>query len=266
VLRYFLAGDGSTGGYQLDESFACEPGPYGDSIVSNLVDMALLPRGNALDAELLAMDGNGNVIYCASGERPAARALVPPDNNWGQPEAIAIENGNLYVLDPLTNAVWMYTGEDYSYADEPRFFFGAEVPNLRRVQDLALEGDDLYLLSQDGHMAVCAFSDDIEDPTTCEDPAQYTDTRLGRQSGTAIEGGNFEEVQIGEPPQPALYLMDPVARAVYRLSLTLNLDTQFQSSTVLPEGLATAFAVTPNRAIIIAIEDEILIGFMPSDS
>lgn len=266
VLRYFLAGDGSTGGYQLDESFVCEPGPYGDFIVSNLVDLALLPRGNALDAALLAMDGNGNVIYCTTGERPAARALVPPDNNWGQPQAIAIENGNLYVLDPLTNAVWMYTGDGYSYADEPRFFFGAEVPNLRRVQDLALEGDDLYLLSQDGHMAVCAFSDDIDDPTTCEDPAQYTDTRLGRQSGATIEGGNFEEVQIGEPPQPALYLMDPVARAVYRLSLTLNLDTQFQSSTLLPEGLATAFAVTPNRAIIIAIEDEIFIGFMPSDS
>lgn len=266
VLRYFLAGDGGRGGYQFDERFACEPGPYGDFIVSHLVDLALLPRGNALEAEVLAMDGNGNVIYCASGERPSARALVPPDNNWGQPQAIAIENGNLYILDPLSNAVWLYSGEEYSYADEPRFFFGAEVPNLRRVQDLALEGDDLYLLSQDGHMAVCAFSDDIDEPTTCEDPAQYTDTRLGRQSGTTIEGGNFGEVQIGEPPQPALYLMDPVARAVYRLSLTLNLDTQFQSSTELPKGLATAFAVTPNRAIILAIEDEILIGFMPSDA
>lgn len=265
ILRAFLAGDGAGGGYQLDADFSCEPGPYGDFIVSELVDLALLPRGNALNADILAMDSNGNVIYCTSGERPSARALVPPDSNWGRPRALAVENGNLYVLDPLNNAVWIYFGEDYSYAEAPRFFFGAEVPSLRRMLDLAVEGDDLYLINEDGQIAICSFSADLDNPSTCEDPAQYTDTRPGRLSGPQIEGANFEQIQIGEPPQPSLYLLDPVARAIYRFSLSLGLDAQFQSVAPLPEGLATAFAITPNRAILLAIENDVYIGFIPSD-
>lgn len=265
IMRFFLGGDSGPGSYQLDENFACEPGPYGDFIVDKLVDLALLPRGNALEAELLAMDANGNVIYCASGERPAARTLVPPDSNWGQPLAMVIENGNLYILDPVTNAVWIYSGEDYSYAEEPRFFFGAEVPNLRGALGLAVEQEDLYLIHNDGHMDLCHFNDDLEDPTTCDNPALITDTRLGRQSGETLEGVIFAQVQISEPPQPALFMLDPVARAVYRFSLTLSLDTQFQSSTPLVDGLATAYAVTPNRAILLAINNEIYIGFLPSE-
>ena len=265
ILRAFLTGDGAGGGYQLDANFSCQPGPYGDFIVSELVDLALLPRGNALNADLLAMDANGNVIYCASGERPAARALVAPDSHWGRPQALTVENGNLYVLDPLNNAVWIYFGEDYSYAESPRFFFGAQVPNLRRMLDLAVEGEDLFLINEDGRMAICRFSDDIDNPSTCEDPAQYTDTRPGREAGPQVAGANFEQIQIGEPPQPSLYMLDPVARAVYRLSLSLGLDTQFQSLVPLPEGLATAFAITPNRAILLAIENDVYIGFIPSD-
>lgn len=266
ILRAFLAGDGAGGGYQLDANFSCEPGPYGDFIVSELVDLALLPRGNALNADLLAMDANGNVIYCASGERPAARALVAPDSHWGRPHALAVENGNLYVLDPVNNGVWIYFGEDYSYAEGPRLFFGAEVPDdLRGMLDLAVESEDLYLINEDGHMAICRFSDDIDNPSTCEDPAQYTDTRPGREAGPRVVGANFEQIQIGEPPQPSLYMLDPEARAVYRLSLSLGLDTQFQSLVPLPEGLATAFAITPNRAILLAIENDVYIGFIPSD-
>ena len=266
ILRAFLAGDGAGGGYQLDADFSCEPGPYGDFIVTELVDLALLPRGNALDADILAMDGNGNVIYCASGTRPAARALVPPDNNWGRPMTLAVENGNLYVLDPQINAVYIYFGEDFSYAEGPRFFFGEKVPSLlRRALDLAIEGDDLYLIGETGRIAVCSFSADLDNPSTCEDPAQYTDTRPGRLSGPQIEGANFTQIQIGEPPQPALYLLDPVAPAIYRFSLRLGLDAQFQSVVPLPEGLATAFAITPNRAILLAIENDVYIGFIPSD-
>lgn len=265
VLRAFLAGDGAGGGYQLDTAFVCGPGQYGDFIVSALIDLALLPRDNSLNADLLAMDANGNVIYCAEGERPFARALIPPDSNWGLPRAIAVQNGNLYVLDPLINAVYIYFGEDFSYAEGPRFFFGDQVPNLRRMLDLAVEGEDLYLINETGRMAICRFSDDFENPGSCQDPAEFTDTRPGRQPGPQVQGANFEQIQIGEPPQPALYLLDPVARALYRLSLSLGLDAQFQALAALPEGLATAFAVTPNRAILLAIGNEIYIGFIPSD-
>ncbi|MGH2582317.1 MAG: hypothetical protein ACRDFQ_05415 [Anaerolineales bacterium] len=259
IQHAFLTG----GGYQWDEGFHCEPGPYGAFIVSDLIDLALLPRGNPLDAALVAMDANGNLIYCFQDERPLAVALQPPDSNWGNPVSISVEDGNLYVLDPLTNAVWIYFGEEFSFVDEPRFFFGAEVPQMQSMLDLALQEGNLYLLDLDGHMAVCEFSEDLDAPTTCQDPFGFTDSRPGKENGPQIEGAHFSQIQITEPPEPSVYALDPVSQAVYQFSLRLSLVRQFRNVNELPEGVVTAFAVTPNRAIFIAFENEVLIGFMP---
>lgn len=259
VLRAFLTG----GGYELDDDFHCEPGPYGSYIVSNLIDLALLPRGNELDADLVAMDANGNLLYCIVGERPLAISLIPPDINWGLPNAIAVESNNLYVLDPVTNAVWIYFGEEQSYVGAPRFFFGAQVPNMQHSLDLSLDGVTLYLLDFDGHISVCDFSEDIEEPTTCTDPAPFTDTRAGREGGAQISDANFLQIQLTDPPEPSVYLFDPVVPAVYQFSNRLNLVRQFRTNSPLPEGLASAFAISSNRAIFLAFENELYIGFMP---
>jgi hypothetical protein len=259
IIRAFLTG----GGYQIDEDFHCEPGPYGSYIVSPLIDLALLPRGNELDANLVAMDANGNLIYCIVGERPLAVSLIPPDISWGEPNAIAVENDNLYVLDPLTNAVWIYFGDEQSYVGAPRFFFGAQVPSMQHMLDMSLDGETVYLLDLDGHLAVCDFSDDLEDPTTCTDPAPLTDTRPGRQSGNTISDANFLQLQLTDPPEPSVYLFDPVVPAVYQFSNRLNLVRQFRAAAALPEGLSSAFAVSSNRAIFLAFENEIYVGYIP---
>jgi hypothetical protein len=259
IIRAFLTG----GGYQIDEDFHCEPGPYGSYIVSPLIDLALLPRGNELDANLVAMDANGNLIYCIVGERPLAVSLLPPDISWGEPNAIAVENDNLYVLDPLTNAVWIYFGDEQSYVGAPRFFFGAQVPSMQHMLDMSLDGETIYLLDLDGHLAVCEFSDDLEDPTTCTDPALYTDTRPGRSNADKISDANFLQIQLTDPPEPSVYLFDPVVPSVYQFSNRLNLVRQFRASSTLPAGLSSAFTISSNRAIFLAFENEIYIGFMP---
>lgn len=259
VLRAFLTG----GGYRLDEAFRCGPGPYGGIIVSELIDLALLPRGNPQNAALVAMDANGNLIYCIVDDRPLAQVLAPPDSQWGDPKAITVEDENLYVLDPLTNAVWIYFGTEFSFVEPPRFFFGAEVPRLQEVLDLALDEEQLYLLNVDGRVAQCTFSDNLESPTTCQNPLGYTDSRPGRSDGDTIEGAHFLQLQITDPPEPSVYMLDPIVPAVYQFSLRMNLVRQFRTVSELPEGVASAFAVSPNRAIFLAFDNEIYIGFLP---
>ncbi|MQC26817.1 MAG: hypothetical protein DWG76_05130 [Chloroflexi bacterium] len=259
ILRAILTG----GGYQLDEGFSCGPGPYGGYIVSALVDMALLPPTNPQGAALVAMDANGNLIYCIVDERPLATPLEAPDSNWGNPLAISVENENLYVLDPLTNAVWLYSGEEFAFVEPPRFYFGVDVPKLQDVIDIAVQESDLYLLDLEGQTAVCTFSDDIEDPTTCQDPADYSDSRPGREDGPQIEGAHFLQMQASDPPEPSIYILDPITPAVYQFSLRLSLVRQYRSESLLPEGVVTAFAVSPNRAIFLAFENELYIGFLP---
>lgn len=266
ILHAFATGNAGPGGYQLDTEFHCEPGQYGEFIVSNLVDMALLPREAPNDWVLAAVDANGNVIYCAKNARPDHQVLTPPDSQWGKPSAISIENGNLYMLDPLTNAVWIFEGDDYSFAGAvPHFFFGAEVPNLKRMEDIAIQGDTLFLINQDGHIAICEFNDDIENPTTCNDPAPYGDSRPGRQDGATIPDAHFSQIQLTDAPLESLFMLDPVARSIYQFNLSLNLQRQFQPKAELPAGLITAFAVSPQQSIFIAIQDQIYFGYIPSE-
>ena len=266
ILHAFATGNAGPGGYQLDTEFHCEPGQYGEFIVSNLVDMALLPREAPNDWVLAAVDANGNVIYCAKNARPDHQVLTPPDSQWGKPSAISIENGNLYILDPLTNAVWIFEGDDYSFAGAvPHFFFGAEVPNLKMMEDIAIQGDTLFLINQDGHMAICEFNDDIENPTTCNDPAPYGDSRPGRQDATTITDAHFSQIQLTDAPLESLFMLDPVARSIYQFNLSLNLQRQFRSKAELPPGIITAFAVSPQQSIFVAIEDQIYFGYIPSE-
>jgi hypothetical protein len=260
VLHAFAA----SGGFRLDDEFYCEPGPYGGDIVSNLIDLAPLARGNDLGADVLAMDANGNVIYCTEGERPLSVQLIAPDINWGEPNAIAVEDGNLYILDPLSNAVWVYSGEEQSYVGAPRFFFAAHVPSLQFMQDMALEGETLYLLDQDGQLVVCDYGEDLtEDPTICTDPATYTDTRPGREPGARVADTTFFQIQLTDPPEASVFLFDPIVPAVYQFSNRLNFVRQFRGGNSLPAELATAFAISPNRAIFIAFANELYYGFIP---
>ncbi len=266
ILHAFATGNAGPGGYQLDKDFHCEPGQYGEFIVSKLVDLALLPREAPNDWVLAAIDTNGNIIYCAKNTRPTLQVLTPPDSQWGKPKAISIENGNLYMLDPLTNAVWIFNGDDYSFAGtQPHFFFGAEVPNLKMMEDIAIQGDTLFLINQDGHMTICEFSEDIENPTTCNDPAPYGDSRPGRTTGDTIPDAHFSQIQLTDAPLESLFMLDPVARSVYQFNLSLNLQRQFRAKAELPPGIITAFAVSPQQSIFIAIQDQIYFGYIPSE-
>ncbi len=258
VIRAFL----TSSGYQVDSKFSCEPGPYGGVIVSELVDIALVSN-HSQGATVAALDVNGNMIFCIPEQRPLAISLQPPDSFWGTPKSIAIENGNLYVLDPVTNAVWIYFGEDGSFPNPPRFFFGSQVPSMQHIQDIALDGNILYMLDLDGHVVQCEFSDDLENPTTCVDPVEYVDTRPGQQSGPTVAGATFSELLVTEPPGPSIFFADPITPAVYQFSTRMNIVRQLRSQAELPEEVVSAFTISPNRLVFLAFGNQVFFGPLP---
>ncbi|MDH5505670.1 MAG: hypothetical protein OEZ02_00435 [Anaerolineae bacterium] len=259
VMRAWLTGYG----YEIDPDFRCGPGKYGAYIIEQLVDIDAMPRGNDLKAAIVAIDSNGIVLYCLPDEPPLAFQLVTPDSNWGAPQAISVANGNLYVLDPVTNAVWIYFGEDGAFGGAPRFFFANEVPSMQRIVDLVVNGDDLYLLHDEGHMVLCAFSDIPEAPTTCTDPAIYADNRPGRSRAPLVYGAHFTQLVRTDPPEPSIYYLDPIHQSVYHFSLRLNLARQFRSITPLPSGQVTAFTVSPTRSLFVAVGSQVFVAFLP---
>ncbi|MBN2501316.1 MAG: hypothetical protein JXB38_11105 [Anaerolineales bacterium] len=268
VLRARLAGDG----YELDPEFVCGPQQYGAYIVGPLVDMTALPDDNEEGAAIAAMDANGNMLMCFAEEAPLAITLVPPSSNWGDPTSMVVENGNLYVLDPLTNAVWIFDGGEAGFREPPYFFFGDEVPSLQGALDIALSGERLYVLHDDGHVTTCEYTFVVTDTgarntTTCVDPATFEDDRSGREYGPFILDASFSQITRTPSPEPSIFLLDPIAKSAYHFGLRLKLIAQYRPGVTLPDNPVTAFAISPKfapfRTLFIAVDNEVYLADLP---
>ena len=256
VLRAIMTGRG----YEIDPNFQCGP-TYGPVNVGPLVDISELPPGSFENASLLGMDADGNLLYCVVDSQPYSAAMAPPNTGFGEPTAMTLDQGDLFVLDPKVNAVWVY--RNLVVREQPRLFFGDYVPPMADVIDLTVYNDDLYLLHADGHMTRCTYSALAESPTRCDDPYPYSDNRPGRVHGPVIADTFFSQIYFLSFPERSLFLLDSQNQANYYFSVLLNLQWQYQPLAPLAEGKATAFAVSPNRTAFLAIGSYVYYAAMP---
>ncbi len=258
VLRATL----SSKGYVLDQTFQCGPGPYEGYIVGALVDIAALPAVDDSNATILGIDANSNLLYCAPGISPEAGALTQDQLEWGPPKRITINMGDLYVLDPQSNAVWIYRGLDVS--DQPQRFFSGQSPSLEYGIDLAVNNNTLYVLHADSHITTCEFSAMVGSPTRCEDPAIFIDPREGLKDDPLVYGAQFNEILFLPPPDPSIYLLDTLKQAVYHFSVQLAYQRQFRSQNELPYVPASSFTINrTNLTIFIAIGNQVYYANLP---
>jgi hypothetical protein len=256
VLHAIMTGRG----YEIDLNFQCGP-TYGPINVGPLVDIAELPPGSFENASLLGMDANGNLLYCVIGSQPYSAAMAPPNTGFGEPSAMSLDRGDLYLLDPKVNAVWIYRNMEVS--QQPRLFFGDDIPPMQDVIDLTVYNNDLFLLHADGHTTKCTYSGMAESPTRCDDPYPYSDNRPGRVHGPTIQDAVFNQIYFSSFPERSIYMLDPQNQSIYYFSVLLTLQWQYQSKSSLPEGKATAFAISPNRMAFIAIGSYVYYAAMP---
>jgi len=172
------------------------------------------------------------------------------------------------LLDATNKNVWFYTDDitKLNYTQQPHFFFGADVPEkLAEATDLAVSGEDLYLLRNDGKITWCTYS---INQTRCEDAATLKDMRAGK-SGEPIEFTDGKVIQIltTAPPDPSVYLLDQQSVSIYHFSLKLNLQyvlrPQQDENYFIPDEPPTAFAIAPDHQILMAFEYQIFSGALP---
>ena len=247
-------------GFEIDPNFQCGP-TFGPVDVGPLVDIAELPPGSFENASLLAMDANGNLLYCVIGSQPYSAAMAPPNTGFGVPTAMTLDRSDLYILDPKVNAVWLYRNLEVS--QQPRLYFGDDIPPMEDVIDLAAYNADLYLLHADGHITKCTYSGLAESPTRCDDPYPYSDNRPGKIHGPFIEDTVFSQIYFLSFPERSIYLLDPQNQAIYYFSVLLNLQSQYQPKVPIAVGDATAFAISPNRTAFLAIRNYVYYAAMP---
>jgi hypothetical protein len=252
----------TTGRYELDTTFQCAPGTYGNYTIGPMMDVIVLPKLNSLNSAVLGVDAAGNLLYCSPGQVPQDLSLPTPPTNWGRVTALFldIEYDRLYVLDAPRNGVWVYTGKDSVFSDVPYFYFGAQIPQIQDAIDIAASGDELYLLHADGHLTHCTFSRLETAPTRCDSPVNLINPYPAYGDLNAFTQAHFTQLAFAAPPDLAMLILDTDDRSVYRISLrTFELQSIFGvagESINLP-GAFTAMAVSPNHILYIAIDGQV---------
>ncbi len=250
-------------GFQIDTSFSCAPGVYGGYTVGPLVDILAMPTLNSINATVLGIDAAGNLLYCAPNQVAQAIPLPPPDTNWNRVTAFVMDSGNLYVLDALSRAVWVYTGKDGTFIDRPYFFFGGQTPEKQDVIDLLVVGDELYMLHSDGHLSNCSYSRIETKPTQCTDPVTLTNPFPAYQDTDLFGTAHITQIAVSAPPDTSLLLLSADDQAVFRITpRSFELQNQMKPATIgtsspVPSGPVDAIAVAPNHVLYLAIDGQV---------
>lgn len=249
---------------QFDSAFNCEPGTYAGYQVGTLVDLIALPKVNAAGATVLGVDATGNLLYCAPGQVPQAIPLPSlPNTNWGRITSIVLDGGNLYVLDATSRSVWVFVGKDGTFVDTPYFYFGNQIPNtIDTAIDLAVSGDDLYLLHADGHISTCTFSRIAETPTRCIDPINFQDPFPAHADINVFAQAHFTQLFLTTPPNSVILLLDSENQRVFRFTpRSLELQNQVTGfagkANPFQAGNIDAMTVSPNYVLYLAIDDQV---------
>jgi len=248
---------------ELDGAFNCQPGTFGGYQVGSIVDILALPKINAVGASVLGIDATGNLLYCSPGQVPQVFPLPPlPNTNWGRITSFVLDNDHLYILDAESRAVWVYDGRDSTFLDPPYFFFGSQIPEIENAIDLAVSGDDLYLLHTDGHLTTCTFSRIAEVPTRCADPTPRIDNYLAHQDIDIFEQAHFTQMSLTNPPNPVVLLLDSENQSVFRFTpRSLELQNQISgfagNANPFQPGPVGAMAISPNYVLYLAVGNQV---------
>ena len=251
-------------GYELDDQFKCGAGKYGGVEVGKLVDMISVPLNNPAKAPILAIDASGKLLYCSPGGTASAVALPVPDGGWAELKRMVFDSNKLYILDTGNYALWSYRGLTANFSNPPTAFFDDPKIELATAVDLAVEGEELFLLHADGHSSHC-LSSSITGMISCDEPYPYHNTEGGNPDFESTDL-HFDRLAYSPPPDPSVYYLEAKQAALYQFSLRLNLNKVLRFSTTdgsMPGQKVTAFYVSPDRRVFLAFGNQLYHAVLP---
>ncbi|MFA5611985.1 MAG: hypothetical protein WDA04_03905 [Anaerolineaceae bacterium] len=253
-----------TTGYEMDSEFVCQAGTYGGVQVGELVDLISIPLNNPAKAPVMAIDSNGNLIYCSPGTSPSAAHLPTPETGWAELKKMVFDSNRLYVLDPGNKALWIYRGFTADFNNAPDTYFDEEILDLSTAIDLEVEGEELFLLYADGHSSHCLASF-VTGLVSCENPYPYLDAGT---SGANVDFSTlkFEQIAYSPPPDPSIYYLEAERAEIYQFSLRLNLNKVLRSwlnDADLPKRNVSAFYVSQDRRVFLAFGNQLFYAVLP---
>jgi hypothetical protein len=257
-------------GFEVDADFVCAAGNFDSGSVGDLVDMVALPINNIYLAHVLAVDAQGRAVYCGAGMDPVVVSLPQSANVAGEIEAITYAGNTLYALNPSASTVRVYYASNGQFTEPPTEFFAgvdyANIPDLNRVVDLAVNGDMLYLLNGDGSLVACEANAVGDSPVACENPVSYVDGRIGLEDQpVTLPASAFNEVIFTSPPDQTISTLDSTNGDIYQFSVTYRLHQRLRPSLgayEVEDPTATAFSIGIDRVAFLAFGHELFYAYL----
>ena len=252
-------------GYLVDDKFSCEPGVYSGVSVGHLVGLVEIPINNIYQAPIMAVDESANLLYCRKDNTPAAAVLAQPQGGLGRIQSVLLDAGSLYLLDPVRNALWVYYGSASEFTTAADSFFDDFPIDLGGAIDLASNGDEIYLLFGDGHLATCVAPGYSSANISCTNPTPMVDTRENTQP-LDVPMLKFNQVAYVSPRDPSVMILSATSGDIVQFSRHLTLNRIFRNNigTQLGDGQeATAFGISANRNAYLAIGDLLFYAVIP---
>ncbi len=120
--------------------------------VGDVVDMAWMRAGGQRTLDTFVMLDRTGTMFAYDPQVGIEALPVADAATWIKPEAIGGYFGNLYVLDPLLNAILKYIPTDNSYTSPPTSYLNPMLGvDLTGAVDMAVDGN-LYVLFANGEV------------------------------------------------------------------------------------------------------------------
>ena len=245
-------------GYKIDSSFECLNTSTQYTDLDAIVDIVIQAEPGALGAEgVVAIDRDGTLLYCAPERQPAIAQLSPPDVGWGRIRAIDVLEDTLYVLDPIKNAVWTYNATGGLFSGTPEMFFVEDVRDLGGSIDMAMAGDELFILYADGRIDRCRrFEETNRIRVECDQDPKFQDDRPGHEAAAQIPGAIAAKINYSPPPEPSLYFLDIFSNSVLHFSMRLVYQAKYLPTEPFTDEIS-AFTLGPPNDIYLAIGSQV---------
>lgn len=250
-------------GYEIDAEFECIQNTELIPAIGAPVGIAgfgdpAVPTGEGI----LTVDAQGMIVHCWPGETPVTGQLIEPDLGWGRIQAIEVFGDFLYLLDPESNAVWLYEATNGLFGGPPSLYFVDQVPELGDAIDLAKTQDELLILHNDGHLDRCqrsmeaATGGGVQVRASCDPEPRFQDERPGYGGGRSIPGALPIQIAYSPPPEPSIFILDSLSGNIYHYSMRLVYQAQYRPVAEF-ESPPSSLAFGPPNTLFLGMGDQV---------